>query len=154
MRKQRRRSASQSAPLLSLQGLYKSSSTYNQNFKPLTCFHDCTDLFVADLVRNPEDRFSCVTAQIRNNKKSSHKTFQTYTTSTYEVLHKSQCIRKPKICICKNKDADQPCSNCITDQRLCFCSIDSAYNTDHCWTPIGHFCYMYICFTLVITRIG
>ena len=33
---------------------------------------------------------------------------------------------KPTICICENKAADEPCSNCTADQRLCFCSIDSA----------------------------
>ena len=29
-------------------------------------------------------------------------------------------MRKPKICICKNKDADKLCSNCTADQHLCF----------------------------------
>ena len=29
-------------------------------------------------------------------------------------------MRKPTICICENKDADQLCSNCTADQRLCF----------------------------------
>ena len=32
---------------------------------------------------------------------------------------------KPTICICKNKDADQLCSNCTVDQRLCFHHTDS-----------------------------
>ena len=31
--------------------------------------------------------------------------------------------RKPTICIYVNKDADQLCSGCTADQRLCFCSI-------------------------------
>ena len=34
-------------------------------------------------------------------------------------------MRKPTIYICENKDADQLCSNCIADQRLCFRHSDS-----------------------------
>ena len=34
-------------------------------------------------------------------------------------------IRKPAICMGKNKGADQLCSNCTADQRLCFRYIDS-----------------------------
>ena len=32
---------------------------------------------------------------------------------------------KPTICLGKNKDADQLCSNCTADHRLCFCYTDS-----------------------------
>ena len=28
-------------------------------------------------------------------------------------------IRKPTVCICENKGADQLCSNCTADQHLC-----------------------------------
>ena len=34
-------------------------------------------------------------------------------------------MRKPTICICKNKDADQLRSNCEADHRLCFRYSDS-----------------------------
>ena len=34
-------------------------------------------------------------------------------------------MRKPKICICETKGADQLCSNCTADQRLCFHYTDS-----------------------------
>ena len=34
-------------------------------------------------------------------------------------------MRKPTICIRKNKDADQLCSKCTADQRLCFRYTDS-----------------------------
>ena len=37
-------------------------------------------------------------------------------------------MRKPMICICKNKGADQLCSNCEADQHLCFCFMDSTIN--------------------------
>ena len=37
----------------------------------------------------------------------------------------SRCMGKPTICICENKDADQLCSNCTADQRLCFRDTDS-----------------------------
>ena len=33
---------------------------------------------------------------------------------------KSHCTRKPTKCLGKNKGADQLCSNCTADQRLCF----------------------------------
>ena len=33
--------------------------------------------------------------------------------------------QKPTICTCENKDADQLCSNCTDDQRLCFPLRDS-----------------------------
>ena len=32
----------------------------------------------------------------------------------------SHLVRKPRICICKNKDTDQPRGNRKADQRLCF----------------------------------
>ena len=35
---------------------------YNQNFKILALYCDCTGRFVSDLVGNPEDRFSRVAA--------------------------------------------------------------------------------------------
>ena len=34
-------------------------------------------------------------------------------------------MRKPAICICENKEADQLCSNCTADERLCLCYRDS-----------------------------
>ena len=37
----------------------------------------------------------------------------------------SRCTRKPTICLCKNKDADQLRSNCEADQRLCFRYTDN-----------------------------
>ena len=39
--------------------------------------------------------------------------------------HMSRHIRKPTICICENKGADQLCSNCTADQRFCFRNTDS-----------------------------
>ena len=41
-------------------------------------------------------------------------------TMVLNCLHLSQRIRKPIICICENKDADQLCSHCTADLRLCF----------------------------------
>ena len=35
-------------------------------------------------------------------------------------------IRKPTICICEKKGADQLCSDCTADQHLCFRYKDSA----------------------------
>ena len=44
------------------------------------------------------------------------------------VRHMSRVMRKLEICICKNKGADQLCSNCTAEQRLCFRCMD---NTIH-----------------------
>ena len=41
------------------------------------------------------------------------------------MSHMSGFMRKSDFCICKNKAADQLCSNCTADQRLCFCYMDS-----------------------------
>ena len=37
----------------------------------------------------------------------------------------SHVMRKPDFCLCKNKGADQLCSNCKADQHLCFRYMDS-----------------------------
>ena len=37
----------------------------------------------------------------------------------------SRIMRKPTICICENKDADQLRGNREADQRLCFRYLDS-----------------------------
>ena len=37
----------------------------------------------------------------------------------------SRVVRKPAFCICENKDADQLRGNRESDQRLCFCYMDS-----------------------------
>ena len=34
-------------------------------------------------------------------------------------------MRKPTICVCENKDADQLCGNRKADLLLCFCNMDS-----------------------------
>ena len=39
--------------------------------------------------------------------------------------HLSRVMRKPDFCLCENKGADQLCSNCTADQRLCFRYLDS-----------------------------
>ena len=38
----------------------------------------------------------------------------------------SLVMRNPYFCLCENKHADQLCSNCTADQRLCFRYTDSA----------------------------
>ena len=40
-------------------------------------------------------------------------------------VHMSSIMRKPTICICENREADQLCSNHEADQRLCFRYMDS-----------------------------
>ena len=55
------------------------------------------------------------------------ESFETYEPSSEELAimeeildEMSLFVRKPAICICENKDADQLGSNCAADQRLCF----------------------------------
>ena len=50
------------------------------------------------------------------------KTQQKYTHTPQ--THLSDVMRKPTICICENKDADQLSSKREADQRLCFRYID------------------------------
>ena len=46
--------------------------------------------------------------------------------SDYDTnYHMSRVMRKPKFCICENKDTDQLRGNREADQRLCFRYIDS-----------------------------
>ena len=40
-------------------------------------------------------------------------------------FYMTRVMRKPTLCICENKDADQLCGNRTADQRLCFRYIDS-----------------------------
>ena len=44
---------------------------------------------------------------------------------TVVFLNLNHFMRKPAICICENKGADQLRSNCKADQHLCFCYMDS-----------------------------
>ena len=37
----------------------------------------------------------------------------------------SRVINKMDLCVCRNKDADQLCSNCTADQHPCFRYTDS-----------------------------
>ena len=41
------------------------------------------------------------------------------------LIQMSHIVRKPDFCQCENKGADQLCSNCEADQRLCFRYMDS-----------------------------
>ena len=41
-------------------------------------------------------------------------------------IYMSRCTKITTICICKNKYADQLCSKCTADQRLCFRYTDSS----------------------------
>ena len=41
--------------------------------------------------------------------------------------NRSRVMRKPTICIGKNRGLNQPRSNCEADQFLCFCFTDSLY---------------------------
>ena len=53
----------------------------------------------------------------------SHNEAQIYNINIYDK--RSHVMRKYAYCICKNKDADQLCSKCAADQRLCFCYLNS-----------------------------
>ena len=49
-----------------------------------------------------------------------------YSTRVCIIVSQMSCImRKADFCLCKNKGADQLCSNCTADQCLCFRYSDS-----------------------------
>ena len=52
----------------------------------------------------------------------------------------SRCIRKPTKCLGENKGADQLCSNCTADQRLCFCYRDSTTPSIQNFKLLACFC--------------
>ena len=49
-------------------------------------------------------------------------------------------MRKPAVCICENKDADQLRDNREADQRLCFCYTDSKSLYFLNFKPLDIFC--------------
>ena len=54
-----------------------------------------------------------------------NNTFYYVTLSTGKLRHHiSRVMRKPDFCLCENKGADQLCSNCTANQRLCFRYLD------------------------------
>ena len=48
------------------------------------------------------------------------KCFHDVAQITFDVHHMNRVMRKPALCICKNKGTDQLRSNCAADQRLWF----------------------------------
>ena len=105
-----------------------------ETFKLLAIFCSYAGLFVSDLRKT--DFCLC-----ENKGADQHLCFH-YTDSTIPLLPKSETfklraifcsyaglfvsdLRKTDFCLCENKGADQPCSNCTADQRLCFRYMDS-----------------------------
>ena len=85
------------------------------NFKLLPCFRDCTGLFLSNLIGSPVCwRFLC---------DGSNQTDQN--TVDHCEIEMSLCVRKPTMCICENKGADQLRGDREADQRLCFRHSDS-----------------------------
>ena len=58
---------------------------------------------------------------MQNGIRKDHS-IKTHSRSETELSH---VMRKPTLCICENKDADQLHGNSEADQRLCFRYIDS-----------------------------
>ena len=67
----------------SLHAYYNSSATYNQTFKIVILFCDCTDQFVPDLVVNPKDRLSRVAAfyRLKTIDRNVYKIFERWVIS-------------------------------------------------------------------------
>ena len=91
---------------------------------------------MSDLVRNPEDQFSHVTAHLifpflhyacSQCVMGGNPVQDTAKKDNLQLKqdHVSCVIRKPNFYICENKGADELCSNCKADQCLCFCYTDS-----------------------------
>ena len=100
----------------------------NLNFKLLAFFYDFAAKFVSDPVRNQEDQYSCLVANIMTYSLSAENFVQSpflpvcdislqvnlWTQprnsdekQTFFVLNMSLVIRKPEFCLCYNKGADQ-----------------------------------------------
>ena len=62
---------------------------------------------------------------MRNHISGQIKLGQNQSRVFSSVLLMSGIITKQTFYICENKDADQLCSNCTADQRLCFHYQDS-----------------------------
>ena len=71
-----------------------------------------------DIIRSQTEHFSVCNSCIKPDKH--------FWKRRRNISHlMSQCIRQPTICICETKGADQLCSNCTADQRVCFRYTDS-----------------------------
>ena len=51
---------------------------------------------------------------------NAQKLFQNQLADSGNLYQLNSVMRKPDICLCENKGADQLCSNCEADRRLCF----------------------------------
>ena len=61
----------------------------------------------------------------KKKKKCFSKDIESHALCNLWRRNLTRCIRQPTICLCETKDADQLCSNCTADQRLCFRFSDS-----------------------------
>ena len=59
---------------------------------------------------------------------------------TFSSLNMSRRMRKPTICICQNKVADQLCSSCTADQCLCFRYTDRTISLLLIFKLLAFFC--------------
>ena len=92
-----------------------------ENSSLLPSFCSCRAWFVSGLLGNPKRCFSRDTAHF-----VMHTLFKTFEIVRYSVASKmSRVMRKPKLCICENRDADQLRGSREADQRLCFRYLDS-----------------------------
>ena len=93
-------------------------------------------------------------AQIVFDTEKNNNRFCTYGRKTFILLSScyhvcmhdankmSHRIRKPTICICQNKGANQLCSNCTAHQCLCFRFVDSS-NLNQKFQASSYFLWLY-----------
>ena len=71
-----------------------------------------------------------------------HLTCKIVKLCTY-ILNVRCILRKPDFCICENKGANQLCSNCTADQRLCFFAtrlVQFFFYLSQNFKPLACFC--------------
>ena len=61
-------------------------------------------------------------------RKKNHVSKKKSDPETINLSYLSGIMRKPTICLCENKGADQLHSNCEADLRLCFRYMDSTFS--------------------------
>ena len=72
---------------------------------------------VIQFLAGERTRLQSETSRIGNELQQEHQNRDQRQKELIEVISK---VRKPAFCICKNKDADQPCSKCSADHAFVF----------------------------------
>ena len=99
-----------------------------EHYKPILdkLYHDKTNKMKSDQKTNPKSPQGQTRASKYSHSTDVVKKLPSKNSIVLVIdINMSRCTRKPAICICKNKGADQLRSNCEADQHFCFRYMDS-----------------------------